>query len=71
LKRVFKKRRLQLINTIEYTKGGCLIRTSEKLEMESEIMAENVHRFKLAYSSSIFDREIIEYIGKYGEMEEA
>ena len=71
LKRVFRKRRLKLINAIEYNKGGCLICTSKKLEMESEIMAENIYQFKLAYSSPIFNYEIIEYIEKYREIEEA
>ena len=34
-------------------------------------MAENAQQFKLAYSSPIFDKVIINYIRKYGEMNDA
>ena len=41
LKRVFGKRKLKSINAIEYIRGGYLIQTSDKLELESEIIAKN------------------------------
>ena len=40
-----------------------MIRTSDKLEMEMKIISANEHRFKLAYSSLIFDNNIIQQIG--------
>ena len=63
LQRVFGKRRLQSIKVIEYIKDGYIIRMSDKLDMEMEIMSVNEHCFKLAYSSSIFDNNIIQQIG--------
>ena len=63
MQRVFGKRRLQSIKAIEYVKDGCIIRTSDKLEMEMEIMSGNEHHFKLVYSSPIFDNNIIQQIG--------
>ena len=71
LKRVFGKRKLKSINAVEYIRGGYLIRTSDKLELELEIIAENAQQFKLAYSSPIFDKAIIDCIKKYGEINDA
>jgi len=56
---MLSKRKLKSIDTIKYIKDGCLIRISNKLEMETEIMKENKSRFKLAYDSLIFKKSII------------
>ena len=51
LKRVFGKRKLKSIDAIEYIKDGYLIRTSNKLKMEIEIIKENESRIKLGLSN--------------------
>ena len=53
LKQVFRKKRLKLIKAVEYDKNRCLIRISNKIEMEREIIKENKARFKLSCSSLI------------------
>ena len=63
LKQVFSKRKLKSIDAIEYIKDRYLIRISNKLEIETEIIKENESRFKLDYDSLIFKRSIINKIG--------
>ena len=41
LRKVFSKRKLKSIKAVEYVRDSCIIRTSEKLEMENTIMSEN------------------------------
>ena len=48
LKQVFDKSRFNSIDAGECIKDGFLARTSEKLEMEKEIVNENQIRFQLA-----------------------
>ena len=52
---------------MEYIKEKTWIRISNQLEMKREIMAENATRFKLASSLPIFDQNIINQIGNFGE----
>jgi len=48
-----------------------MIRTSNKLEMENAIMSENIQCFKLACSSPIFKKNIIQQISQFRELESA
>ena len=48
---------------MEYARDKCLIRISNKLQMEQEIMNKNETRFKLAYTSLIFKWDIINSLG--------
>ena len=63
---MLSKRKLKLIDAIKYIKDGCLIRISNKLEIEIEIMKENELRFKLAHNLPIFKRSIINKLGQFG-----
>ena len=52
---------------MEYIKEGTWIRTTNQLEIEWDIIAENATRFKLVSNSPIFDQNIINQIGYFGE----
>ena len=54
---------MKSISLVEYLVNGNLIRILEKILVEEAIMKENSVCFSLAYSSSIFEKNIIEYIG--------
>ena len=54
---------MKSISTVEYLVNGNLLRTSEKILVEEAIMKENSIHFSLAYSLSIFEKDIIEHIG--------
>ena len=60
LRKVFGKRKLKSIKAVEYIRDGYMIRTSNKLEIENAIISENTQCFKLAYSSLIFKKNIIQ-----------
>ena len=59
----FSKKRMKSISAVEYFVNGNIIRTSEKLQVEEAIMKENAICFSLAYSSPVFNKEIIKLVG--------
>ena len=51
---------MKSISKVEYLVNRNLIRTSEKILVEEAIIKENAICFSLAYSSPIFEKDIIE-----------
>ena len=49
---------------------GNLVRASDKIQVEEAIIRENTTRFSLAYSSPIFEKDIIEKIGSMAQTDE-
>ena len=58
---------MKSISIVEYLVNGNLIRILEKILVKEVIMKENSVYFSLAYSSSIFEKDIIEYIGSISQ----
>jgi len=52
---------------MKYLVNGTLIQTSNQLQIEEAIISKNATRFSLAYSSSIFNQDIIEKLGTRGQ----
>ena len=63
---MFGKKCIKLISAVEYLVNGNLICISNKISVEEAIIIENASCFLLAYSSPIFERNIIEKIGELG-----
>ena len=59
------------ISVVEYLVNGNLIYASDKISVEEAIIMENTSRFSLAYSSPIFEQNIIKKIGELGQTEES
>ena len=62
---------MKSISAVEYLVNRNLIYVSDKISAEEAIMIENASHFSLAYSSSIFEQNIIEKIGELDQIEEA
>ena len=62
---------MKLISAIEYKDNRCLIRVTSQLKIEEAIMNENSKRFKLAYSSPLFKRNILNQIDYCAEKKAA
>ena len=58
---------MKSISTVEYLVNRNLIRILEKILVEEAITKENTNCFSLAYSSPIFEKDIIEQIGSIGQ----
>ena len=59
------------ISAVEYKDNRCLIRATSQLKIEEAIMNENNKRFKLVYSSPLFNRNILYQIGYCAEKKAA
>ena len=56
---------MKSISVVEYEFDRIKIRITDQIKIEEAIMKENVTRFKLVYSSSLFQQEKLEQIGRY------
>ena len=63
---MFGKHKLKSIFKVEYHYENYIIRTSNKVEVEQDIMNENKKHFKLASSLPLFNRNILDQIGRFG-----
>ena len=66
MSRVFSKQKLKAISEVEYHYENCIIRTSNKVEVEKVIINENQKCFKLASSSLLFSSDILNQIRQFG-----
>ena len=60
----FRKKKLKIINRIEYNENGVLIQVTTIEEVENTIMKENLVRFCLVYS---LEDNIYKELGPSGE----
>ena len=66
LRKVFGKHHMKSISAVEYLVNRSIIRTTIQLQMEEVVMKENTYHFTLAYSSSVFQKDIIKQISTMG-----
>ena len=59
---------MKSILEVEYTKYSSRVRMSRRSKVKRAIMAENSSRFKLIYSSSIFQNKVLSQIGYIGDL---
>ena len=69
MKKYFSKSKSKSISEVKYTHEGCTVRVSSQFQVERAVMAENLKRFVLAYSSPLLQRDWLEKLGLKGELE--
>ena len=58
---------MKSISAVEYEVDGMKIRVTNQFKIEEAIMKENATRFKLTYSSPLFQQEELDQIERYGQ----
>ena len=60
MSRIFGKQKLKAISEVDYHYENCIIRISDKVQVEQAIINKNQKCFKLASSSLLFSRDILD-----------